>query len=77
MAGLALSSQRQNNPNSLLVLRTAMYTQALNSGGGVAQRLNQHFFCPNPGPPGFCHKPLQPKGLQLFWFSSLFSSVFA
>ncbi len=46
-----------------------MYTQALNSGGGVAQRLNQHFFCPNPGPPGFCHKPLQPKGLQLFWFS--------
>ena len=27
----------------LLVLRTTMYTQALKSGGGVAQRLNQHF----------------------------------
>jgi hypothetical protein len=27
-----------------LVLRTNMYTQALNSGGGLAQRLNQHFY---------------------------------
>jgi hypothetical protein len=29
---------------TLLVLRTNMYTQALNSGGGLAQRLNQHFY---------------------------------
>jgi len=26
-----------------------MYTQALNSGGGVAQRLNQHFYTPSAG----------------------------
>jgi hypothetical protein len=26
-----------------LGIRTAMYTQSLNSGGGAEQRLNQHF----------------------------------
>jgi len=29
--------------NKSLGVRTAMYTQSLNSGGGAAQRLNQHF----------------------------------
>ena len=28
---------------NLLGVRTAMYTQSLNSGGRAAQRLNQHF----------------------------------